>query len=315
MQSKTNIDPTSSSQTITADSGFDGLSSVQINPIPSQYIIPTGTISISQNGTVDVSAYANANINVSGSSGNGTAIITDTTDTAGGTIRTITTTNEVHLQTKTITPTSSQQTVLPDTGYDGFSSVIVGASSGGTPSATQHTIHLEFSDSTSTNVPVYYDDSFLGTMIRNNEFRGKLYNNKTISLAQLDGVTWYEAVTIPLNTQLIDYTTIKADYVVSETNGEEVSQQWGSCTGYIPIDPSMTFSYLNYRWTSMVFYDINKDYIRSLYTDNDKDSVDGNDMATGTLNSSKIPPSAYYIRMNCPYMADSSSQVSLIRTA
>lgn len=38
LQSKTNISPTESSQTITADSGYDGLSSVQINAISSSYI-------------------------------------------------------------------------------------------------------------------------------------------------------------------------------------------------------------------------------------------------------------------------------------
>lgn len=53
-------------------------------------------------------------------------LITDTTDSHGGTIRTITG-KVVLLQTKTITPTSSQQVVNPDEGYDGFSQVTVGA--------------------------------------------------------------------------------------------------------------------------------------------------------------------------------------------
>lgn len=38
LQAKTNISPTESSQTITADSGYDGLSSVQINAISSTYV-------------------------------------------------------------------------------------------------------------------------------------------------------------------------------------------------------------------------------------------------------------------------------------
>lgn len=49
LQSKTNINPTTSSQTITPDSGYDGLSSVQINAMPSM-TLPTST-STSASGT------------------------------------------------------------------------------------------------------------------------------------------------------------------------------------------------------------------------------------------------------------------------
>lgn len=110
LQSKTNISPTTSSQTITADEGYDGLSSVQINAVsagtagtptatkgavsgnavsvtPSVtnttgYItggtisgtavsvaaseLVSGTINITQNGTVDVTNYASASVSVSG---------------------------------------------------------------------------------------------------------------------------------------------------------------------------------------------------------------------------------------------------------
>lgn len=43
LQAKTNISPTESSQTIRADSGYDGLSSVQINAIPGNYVGSTVT--------------------------------------------------------------------------------------------------------------------------------------------------------------------------------------------------------------------------------------------------------------------------------
>ena len=66
LQAKTNITPTTSSQTITADNGYDGLSSVQINAIPNNYVIPTGTKSITTNGTgIDVAGYATVDVNVS----------------------------------------------------------------------------------------------------------------------------------------------------------------------------------------------------------------------------------------------------------
>lgn len=64
LQAKTTT-PTESQQTIEPDSGYDGLSQVTVNPIPSQYIIPTGTKSITENGTgIDVAQYASVDVAV-----------------------------------------------------------------------------------------------------------------------------------------------------------------------------------------------------------------------------------------------------------
>lgn len=92
-------------QTVYPDPGFDGLSSVgvTVEAIPSDYVIPSGSVNITQNGTVDVSGKAQAIVNV---------------PTGGG---------EPSLQQKsvTVTPTTQQQqqTVTPDSGFDGLSSV------------------------------------------------------------------------------------------------------------------------------------------------------------------------------------------------
>lgn len=53
-------------------------------------------------------------------------VVIETPDEHGGTIVTITG-EEVKLQSKTATPTTSQQTILPDSGYIGLSSVTISA--------------------------------------------------------------------------------------------------------------------------------------------------------------------------------------------
>lgn len=63
LQSKSTT-PTTSSQTISPDSGYDGLSGVTIGAIPSQYIVPTGSLNITSNNTYDVTNYASAVVNI-----------------------------------------------------------------------------------------------------------------------------------------------------------------------------------------------------------------------------------------------------------
>lgn len=76
LQSKS-VTPSKSSQSVTADSGYDGLSTVTVNAIPDEYIIPSGIKEITSNGTIDVTDYKTASVNVANSSG-GTGI--DTSD-------------------------------------------------------------------------------------------------------------------------------------------------------------------------------------------------------------------------------------------
>lgn len=65
-QTKT-VTPTTSQQTVTPDSGYDALSQVTVNAIPSQYVVPSGNLAITQNGTnINVSNYATVSVNVSG---------------------------------------------------------------------------------------------------------------------------------------------------------------------------------------------------------------------------------------------------------
>lgn len=119
---------------------YDGLSQVTVNPIPSDYVHVEGTIPITANGTIDVSAYQYAEVNVSGGSQTQrkTATPTKSTQTItpdSGYLLSSVVVNPIpseyiipNLQTRTgVTPTKSSQTITPSSGYDGLASVQINA--------------------------------------------------------------------------------------------------------------------------------------------------------------------------------------------
>ena len=56
--------PTKEVQEIVADKTYDGLSRVTVQSIPNEYIIPSGEIEFTQNGTYDVTDKASAKVSV-----------------------------------------------------------------------------------------------------------------------------------------------------------------------------------------------------------------------------------------------------------
>lgn len=88
LQAKTNIDPTTSSQTITYDSGYDGLSSVQINAMPSGTEgTPTATKGTVSNHSISVTpSVTNSAGYISGGTHSGTAVSVSASELVSGTL-------------------------------------------------------------------------------------------------------------------------------------------------------------------------------------------------------------------------------------
>jgi hypothetical protein len=63
LQDKT-VTPATNPQTVIADTGYNGLGSVTVNAIPSTYIQPSGTKTVTTNGTHDVKSYESVSVNV-----------------------------------------------------------------------------------------------------------------------------------------------------------------------------------------------------------------------------------------------------------
>ena len=180
LQAKTNISPLTSSQTIQADTGYDGLSSVQINAMPTQtlptsasssgsgttkatisrstsdqYInIPTGynataanyKVSAVANGTAGTptaskGTVSNHSVSVTPSVTNTTGYITGSTKT--GTAVTVTA-SELASGNKEITSNGSNIDVV------GYSTVSVSVSGGGGSGITEDVVEAELNSTSST---------------------------------------------------------------------------------------------------------------------------------------------------------------------
>ena len=195
-----------------------------------------------------------------------------------------------------------------------YASAAVSVSGGGTPSATAHTIHFEFDGNYSpVNITFYADSTFILDAIR--ATTPSTYDSKTVTLAQLDGVTWYsyDPSAIPLNTQLIDFNAVSNNTLLDPGTGEAFEFNWYSTSDYTAVDPAMTFSYAGVGAGSICFYDSLKVFISSISIHEDSGGEQYG-ICTGTLTPAKIPTGAKYVRIDSRNNPD-ATELSLIRTA
>lgn len=71
LQDKTVV-PTKERQVVTADQGYTGIGTIEVEAIPDEYIIPSGSLEVTENNTYDVTDKASVVVNVPSSGGGGT---------------------------------------------------------------------------------------------------------------------------------------------------------------------------------------------------------------------------------------------------
>ena len=103
---------------------------------------------------------------------------------------------------------------------------------------------------------------------------------------------------------------------VDESIGAIVTgESWDCVTDYIPIDPSMTFTFISRAWYGIGFYNASKTPIMG-YTSNEiPGATVSGDYTHGTLTPSVIPSNAAYVVLTGNSYQLSSTYLSLIRTA
>lgn len=151
-QTKT-ITPSKESQSVKADNGYK-LGIVNIDAIPSQYIEPSGTLLIQENGTFDVTNYANAEVDVNIVTPSGIKTITENGDYDVSNYAWASVNVEPNLITKEITENGTYK--ASDDGADGYSEVVVTVAGSGSGGGVVGRTHGEF-----RCVAVDYDGSVL----------------------------------------------------------------------------------------------------------------------------------------------------------
>lgn len=102
--------------------------------------------------------------------------------------------------------------------------LVIASAPGSAPSATRHVLYFEYEDETNETVYAYYDDALIGPAIT--ATTPTTHNNKTVTLAQLDGTTWYSYTPTPTPPEPSGNWTTIFDSTVQILDNTPYNQFW-----------------------------------------------------------------------------------------
>ena len=232
------ITPTNDVQVIKPGASYEALESVTINPIPDDYIVPTGEINIKNNGRHNVKLYEHAFVEVQPNLENKKVTITQNgvkTYSAGSGYDGIETIEvnvqvppeDISLQNKEVTITENkEETYYADSGYDGLSSIKVKVEVSGEDVPVWDKIFFKSNDTEIEDTAPEWDRAFFKSddaeIIGGLDINGIIREYEVNAGASVSAGDFVEFVNKADNSVMIQKATSNLYNVgVAKTSGEE----------------------------------------------------------------------------------------------